>query len=206
MPLSKPQNFTGEFGDINSYNSVILKRKYTAKELRTEYRNLRNEAKKRIRELKRSGYSDSSVLENKEFLEKNPSSLTKRELASYLSYTASFLNSDLSTVPGQQKQREQVIGTFKQMGYNQINAKNFDEFAKFMKRMHVYIKNKVLTSDVVLDMYETAKEQNISLRNIERNYKFYEENLEEIKELNLNPNRKRKYTATELSRILERED
>lgn len=204
MAKSKPQNFTGSFGDINSYNSVILKRKYTAKELRSEYRKMRNEAKKRIKEIKSKGYGDSQVLENKEYLEKNPSDMTKRELAHYLSYTASFLNSDLSTVEGQQRQRESVIETFHQMGYENISASNFDEFGKFMKRMNVYIKNKVLSSDTVVDMFDTAIAKNISLRNIERNYRFYADYLDEIQELELNPNRKRKYTARELERILEK--
>lgn len=204
MAKAKPQNFEGNFGDINAYNSVVLKRKYTVKELRSEYRKMRNEAKSRIKDIKHSGYGDSQVLENKDFLDKNPSNLTKRELASYLSYTASFLNSDLSTVEGQQRQRESVIDTFHQMGYENISASNFDEFGKFMKRMHTYIKNKVLSSDTVVDMYDTAKEKNISVRNIERNYKFYSEHLDEIQELELNPDRKRKYTARELEKILER--
>lgn len=199
------ENFTGTFGTLDDYNSVILKRKYTVKELRKEYRKMRKEAKKRIKQIKEVGYGDSQIIENKEYLDKNPSNLSKRELASFLSYTASFLNSDLSTVEGQERQRQGVIETFRDMGYTAIDAKNFDEFGKFMKRMHTYIKNKVISSDVVVDLYNTAKEQNISVRNIERNYEWYAENLDDIKELELNPDRKRKYTATELKKILARD-
>lgn len=205
MARANTENFSGTFGDINNYNSVVLRRKYTVKELRSEYRKLRKEAKARIKAIEKAGYGDSQVLENKEFLEENPSRLNKRELSSYLSYTASFLNSDLSTVEGQERQRQGVIETFHDMGYTAIDAKNFDEFGKFMKRMHTYIKNKVISSDVVVDLYNTAKEQNISVRNIERNYEWYAENLEDIKELELNPDRKRKYTATELKKILSRD-
>lgn len=204
MARVNSENFSGTFGDINNYNSVVLRRKYSVKELRSEYRKLRKEAKARIKAIQKAGYGDSQVLENKEYLDENPSRLNKRELSSYLSYTASFLNSDLSTVEGQERQRQGVIETLHDMGYTAINAENFDEFGKFMKRMHTYIKNKVIQSDAVVDLYNIAKEKNISVRNIERNYEWYMENIEDVENLELNPDRKRKYTATELKKILAR--
>lgn len=202
MAVPNADLFSGSFGDVNDYNSVILRRKYSAKELRDEYRKMRKEAKERIKELKSSGYEDAQILDNKDYLQKNPSNMTKRELASYLSYTASFLNSKYSTIEGQEERRKGVLQAFYDMGYTNINAKTINSFGKYMDRMRVYVESKVISSDVLLDVYDTAIGTNISMKNVERNIEFYAENIDSIKDLNLNPERKRKYTATELRKKL----
>ena len=199
---AKPENFQGTFGTADNYNSAVLNRKYTAKELRSEYRKMRKEAKGRIKELKKEGFEDSPVLENKEYLDENPSNLTKRELAYYLSYTASFLNSDLSTTDGQKRQRESIIQTFHDMGYKNIDSKNFDRFGKYMNKMRTYIKNKIYGSDEIVEMYDKAQENNISIANLEKNISFFMENADAIDELGLNPDRKRAYTKNEIEKIM----
>lgn len=201
MARAKPSNFTGAFGDINAYNAFSLRKNYTVKELRAEYRAMRREAKDRIKQLKQSEFANAQVLEGKEYLNADPSRMTKRELAANMGYTAGFLNSDLSTVEGQANYRENVIQTFRDMGFNQINDKNFKEFDAFMKASSVYIKNKIIRSDVILEMFETAKERNISVANMKKNMLWYYNNLERIQDTSFNSNRKRKYTMRELERI-----
>ena len=76
-------DFSGNFGDIDNYNSISLN-KYTVKELRKEYRKLRKEAKERLKELSESEFSDSKLLENKEFLLENPSNKNLEKSVAFL--------------------------------------------------------------------------------------------------------------------------
>lgn len=202
--MAKKSKFQGEFGGINQYNQVVLRKAHTVKELRKEYQKLRKEAKERIKILKNSDFSTAQILENKEYLKKDPARMTKRELSASLSYTASFLSTDLSTVEGQKQYRENVIQTFKDMGYTEINDKNFKEFDKFMKDSAVYIKNQIIGSPELLEMFQKAKENNISIANMKKNLTFYREHMEEIEELDLNSDRKRKYTMNEIEKIFKK--
>ena len=123
--MSSKLNLKGKFGDFSDYNSISLE-KYKAQELRSEYRKLRKEAKRRIKELSQSEFSDSKLLENKEYLyEEDPSLMTKRDLRHYLSAVAGFLNSDLSTVEGQRKRAERTIETLNDMGYENIDLESY---------------------------------------------------------------------------------
>ena len=193
-------NFIGTFGDIDNYNSISLE-KQTVKELRKEYRKLRKEAKERLKELARSEFSDSKLLENKEYLfEEDPSLMTKRDLRHYLSAVAGFLNSELSTVEGQLKRAERTIETLNDMGYSNINLDNYQQFGRFMDRMRVYVENNIIGSDRLLEIYDTAKEKNISIANVQKNISFYERNLEDIQDLDLTA--KRPYTTSSLQKIL----
>jgi len=202
--MGRKTKFQGTFGDINKYNQVVLRKSHTVKELKSEYRALRKEAKQRIKQLQKSDFSSAQILENKEYLKKDPSKLNKRELSAYLSYTASFLNTDLSTIEGQKEYRANVIQTFQDMGYTEITDETFKEFDKFMKKSSVYIKNNIIGSPELLEMFQKAKENNISIANLQKNLTFYRDRMEDIETLDLNTERKRAYTATELKRILEK--
>ena len=202
MARAKPSNFTGSFGTVNDYNPYALQKRHTVKELRSEYRAMRREAKSRLSDLRNSEFSNAQVLENKEYLNKDPSNMTKRELANAMGYTAGFLNSDLSTIEGQAEYRENVIQSFADMGYDQINDANFSEFDRFMRKAAVYIKNKIIGSPDALEMYQKAKENNISVANMEKNMSWYYHHMDELEDLDLNTGRKRKYTTTQLERII----
>lgn len=192
-------NFNGDFGDIDNYNSISLN-KYTVEDLRKEYRKLRKEAKERIKELSKSEFSDSKLLENKEFLLENPSYMSKRDLRHNLSAVAGFLNSELSTVEGQRHRAERTIETLNDMGYNNINLHNYQQFGKFMDKMRVYVENNIIGSDRLLEIFDTAKEKNISISNVEKNIRFYDRNIDAIQDLNLNA--KKPYTTSSLQKIL----
>ena len=184
--MSSKLNLKGKFVDFSEYNSISLE-KYKAQELRSEYRKLRKEAKRRIKELSQSEFSDSKLLENKEYLyEEDPSLMTKRDLRHYLSAVAGFLNSDLSTVEGQRKRAERTIETLNDMGYENIDLESYKNFGRFMDKMRVYVENNIIASDKLIEIYDTAKEKNISIANVQKNIRFYERNLEAIKVIHKN--------------------
>ena len=145
----------------------------------------------------------------------DPELLTKGDLQQLLSYTASFLASSQSTVAGQRERVDKAVQTLNARGYTNINNNNFKEFGKYMDYLRVYIDSQILSSEKLLDFFDEAVEKqtepdilaelvnkahsnNITLTNLKRNVEFYVKNISNIERLDLNTNRKRHYTATEL--------
>ena len=192
-------------GNRDHYNSVSLKQ-HTVAQLKKEYRRFRKEAISRVGELKVSGYEDSDILKNKEYLYYNPSNMTKRELINYLTYTVSFVESKLSTVEGQKEREGKEYDKLRDLGYTHITKKTANDLNDFMKKTHHLIQNKVFSSDTILALYDLSVEKNISRTNIINNINWYVENMDRIEELELNVERQRPYTMNNLKRIFAREE
>ena len=155
--------------------------------------------------MRESEFADSKLLHGKSYLRVSPKKMTKSELARNLSDMAKFVHSKLSTVKGQRQQRDLALRKWDVRGYGDIiNKETYKEFAHFMDSMSSYVVNKILTSDDLVGYFTLAKENNISVINMERNFEFYRENMDDIENLNLNENRKRKYTAHELEKIIKK--
>lgn len=192
-------------GNRDHYNSVSLKQ-HTVAQLKKEYRRFRKEAISRVAELKVSGYEDSDILKNKEYLYYNPSNMTKRELINYLTYTVSFVQSKLSTVEGQQERDGKVYDKLRDLGYKHITKKTAYDLNNFMKKTKYLIDNKIYSSDTILALYDLSVEMNISRDNIVKNIDWYVANMNRIEELELNAERQRPYTMNNLQRIFAREE
>ncbi len=193
-------NIERKLGDKDHYNSVSLKYD-DIQELRSEYRRFRNEARKRIKKLQDAGYGDSRLLEHKEYLEESPKTLTKKQLVDYLIETDSFLSSSLSTVLGQELQQAKAVQKMQDLGYTEITKDTLREFGDFMEQSRQKLTDKTYGSDLVRDLYQMAKEKNISLANVEKDFEWYLANINKIDELPLNADRKRPYTKKGLEEI-----
>ena len=197
------RNIKYNLGTPDHYNSVNLK-EHTVAELRKEYRQFRNEAKDRIRELKNAGYGDSKLLQNKKYLQQNPSTMNKQELVDALSYTESFIHSKLSTVEGQQLQRKSAVEKFQDLGYENITESNINSFGKFMDATKTLVKNNIIGSPELVELFDKAIQNNISTANLTKNITWYIDNIDNIESLDLNTERKRAYTKIQLERIFEK--
>lgn len=216
-----PRKIKRELGDHNDYNYFQLMNHNTEEQLRDEYKRMAKQAKRQITAIKKSPFKDNKIVEGKEFLSQNPDNMTKSDLAHNLSTLDSFLSSKLSTVTGLREQRKLSIERLHDRGYNFINTRNYKAFGELMDDMRAYINNNIITSQKVLDavdnlvtkrnvknldkitqVLQKAFENNISLANVQKNFGFYWENMDEISDLQLNPDRKRQYTKTELERKL----
>lgn len=187
-------------GEHDHYNSVNLKQ-HTRDELKREYRKFRKEARERIKELVKAGYIDNPILKNKEYLKKDPSKMTKQELIDALSYTESFVHSKLSTVEGQEYKRRTAVEKLEDLGYTNITEKNIDDFGRFMQATKTLVKNKIIGSPELVELFDRAVENHISVTNLIKNVTWYIDNMDNIESLNLNTERERAYTKTELERI-----
>lgn len=190
------------FGGYNEYSNIALK-KHTTEELRDEYRAFRKEARARVKELRSSDFSDGKMVHGKGYLRTNPDKMNRDELMKALTDSAKFIWSRLSTVEGQEQMRERTLEKFELRGYGDvINEETYAQFGKYMDEMGGYITSKIIGSPEAVDMFAWAKENHISLANITRNFEFYNENMEKISKLNLNPSNVRPYTARDLKRML----
>lgn len=215
-------DFQSTFGGYDEYSEISLKNRGD-KELLTEYATLREEARSRIKKLKNSKYKDSKILKNKEYLEVDPGEMDHETLARMTAYTAAFLASSQSTVEGQSIREERALRKLHTMGYINITEDNFKEFGDYMDHLQTYMNNQILTSEKLLDLFDEvaddmdnpdnlsdlvdkATTNNITLYNLKRNINFYEKNMKNIERLDLNPTRKRHYTATELRKKLSARD
>ena len=182
---------------LENNDRFYLQKNFTKKELEKMYREERKEAKARIKTLKDSEFSDSKILKNKEYLKEDPRKMTKQELAKNLSYTDSFNKSKLSTIQGQEEQKQNFIETMQTLGHK-INNDNYKNFVRYIQDSKAHIENQILSSTDMVEMYDFAQENNISPANVRKNFAWYMKNQEKIKNLNLNIDRNRKYTITEL--------
>lgn len=214
-----PRKIKRNLGEHDDYNYFHLMNHYSEDELRQEYSRMRTQAKRQITAIEKSPFKDNKIIQNKEYLSINPDELTKQELAKHLSSTEAFLSSKLSTVTGLREQRKLSIERLHDRGYNFINTRNYSAFGQLMDDMRAYMNNNIISSPKVLDIVDNliqkrnikrldriteviqlALEHNISLANIQKNFGFYWDNIDEIGELGLNLDRKRKYTRTEIER------
>lgn len=214
-----PRKIKRNLGEHDDYNYFHLMNNYSEEELRKEYSRMRTQAKRQITAIEKSPFKDNKIIQNKEYLSINPDELSKQELAKHLTSTEAFLSSKLSTVTGLREQRKLSIERLHDRGYNFVNTRNYSAFGQLMDDMRVYMNNNIISSQKILDavdnlvekrnikkldriteVIQLALEHNISLANIQKNFGFYWDNIDEIGELGLNLDRKRKYTRTEIER------
>ena len=214
-----PRKIRRELGDHDDYNYFSLMNHNTEDELRNEYKRMSAQAKRQITAIKKSPFKNDKIVEGKDFLLQNPDNMSKNELAHNLATVESFLSSKLSTVTGLREQRKLSIERLHDRGYNFINTRNYKAFGELMDDMKAYINNNIITSQKVLDavdnivtkrniknldriteVIQLALENNISFANVQKNFGYYWDNIDEIGELGLNLDRKRKYTRAEIER------
>lgn len=200
-------NFHSTFGDYDDYNTFNLEKQKWS-ELRKEFRSLRKEAKRRIKELENSEFSESKILQNKEYLLENVSNMTKDELVRNIAYTASFLASDLSTVQGQETRTESILEKFHDLGYKSLTREDLKPLFKFMESIEPFMNSKILGSPEEIELYERAKESGISMDKFTKSLtRFLSEQQKQMKDMPKDQFKQiHKYTSDELWNILSKRD
>ena len=200
-------NFQGTFGDYDEYNTFNLEKKKWS-ELRKEFRILRKEAKQRIKALEKSEFSESKILQNKEYLLEDVSNMTKDELVRNIAYTASFLASDLSTLQGQESRAERVLEKFHDLGYHSLGREDLKPLFKFIDALEPYMNSKIMGSPEEIDLYQRAKESGVSIDKLTKSLThFLSEQQKQMKDMPKDEFKQlHKYTYDELWNILSKRD
>lgn len=108
---------------------------YTEKQLRREYRRLRDAARKRILRLEKSEFYDSDVLKynSLEKYKRLSDIKSKNELKRLLSDVSRFVTAKTGSVSGLKERRKQQLRTLHEHGYTFVNKGNLREWGEFMQ-------------------------------------------------------------------------
>ena len=105
--------------------------------LRSEYKRLRDDVNKRLKELKDAGYGKLNIYrKNINAFRQNINKMTNKDLRYALTEAHDFLSSDYSNVDYLNESKARTINALKnKWGITGLNDKNFDAFVEFMKTM-----------------------------------------------------------------------
>lgn len=151
------------------------------KEIRDEYRRLRNIANKRIARLERAGYTDTQTYLRNAGAYKSPSSYTMAELRYKLYQISKFVSAKSSTVGGMRLIEKWTLEKLKEKELDSI--KNLQEFGDFMDWARTKYKNSDFDSERAAEVYNESKRRKIAIEEIKKDYELFRDNYRKIREL-----------------------
>lgn len=151
------------------------------KEIRDEYRRLRNIANKRIERLEKAGYGSTQVYLRNAGAYKSASNYTMAELQYKLYQISKFVAAKSSTVSGIRTIEKEAIETLQEKGLGRI--KNLQEFGDFMTWARTRYKNSDFDSERAAEVYNEAKRRSIDIEEIKKDYELYRDNYHQFTEL-----------------------
>lgn len=151
------------------------------KEIKAEYRRLRNIANKRIERLGKAGYEQTQAYLRNVGSYKSASNYSMAELQYKLYQISKFVSAKSSTVSGMRLIEKEAIETLQEKGLGRI--KNLQEFGDFMSWARTCYKNSEFDSERAAEIFNEAKRRNIDIEEIKKDYELYQDNYEQFTEL-----------------------
>lgn len=151
------------------------------KEIRDEYRRLRNIANKRIERLEKAGYEQTQTYLRNVGAYKSPSNYTVPELQYKLYQISKFVAAKSSTVSGMRLIEKEAIEALQEKGLGRIN--NLQEFGDFMSWARTKYKSSEFDSERAAEIFNEANRRNISIEEIKKDYELYRDNYQQFTEL-----------------------
>lgn len=151
------------------------------KEIRDEYRRLRNIANKRIVRLEKAGYGGTQAYLRNAGAYKSASNYTMSELQYKLYQISKFVAAKSSTVSGMRLIEKAAIETLQKKGLGRV--KNLQEFGDFMSWARTRYKNSDFDSERAAEVYNEAKRRSIDIEEIKNDYELYRDNYKQFAEL-----------------------
>lgn len=151
------------------------------KEIRDEYRRLRNIANNRIERLGKAGYAETQTYLRNAGEYKSASNYTMAELHYKLYQVSKFISAKSSTVSGMRLIEKEAIETLKGKGLGRI--KNIQEFGDFMSWARTRYKNSDFDSERAAEVYNESKRRSIDIEEIKNDYELYRDNYRQFTEL-----------------------
>lgn len=151
------------------------------KEIRDEYRRLRNIANKRISRLGKAGYGQTQTYLRNVGSYKAPSNYTTLELQYKLYQISKFVAAKSSTVSGMRLIEKEAIETLQEKGLVRIN--NLQEFGDFMSWARTKYKSSEFDSERAAEVFNEAKRRSIPIEEIKKDYEVYRDNYYQFTEL-----------------------
>lgn len=182
-------------GNHDDYKPVTLSRNYSEDDLCVEYRRMRENLRKNIERIKKSGqFPEAQVTKIYESFGA-AGRYDKYQLAMKLSSLESVLSANTSTLTGLKEQREKTIETLHDRGFSNVNISNYRDYVRFLDSTRTlalsilrysYDKHGVAEGadkNKRLQLFNIAQAKGITTNSLIRDFKFYMSHLDEIKSL-----------------------
>lgn len=151
------------------------------KEIRDEYRRLRNIANKRIGRLEKAGYTGTQAYLRNVGAYKAPSNYTMAELQYKLYQISKFVAAKSSTVGGMRQIEKKMREKLHEKDLGRIM--NLQEFGDFMEWARTKYKNSDFDSERAAEVYNESKRRGIDIEEIKRDYELFRDNYQKITNL-----------------------
>lgn len=192
------ENLRRDFGDRSDYAPVNLVEEHSDAEIRAEYARMRENLRRNIRRIERSGEFEGTEI-SRTLSRFDPASkladLSKEQMAMKLAELESVMSANTSTLTGLRRQRSEAIETLRDRGYTNISKSNYLEFYHFLEstrsialsimayKYDRYGRATGADRNKRLELFDTAIQKGISIKNVEANFRFYMKHLDELKTL-----------------------
>ena len=168
------------------------------KEIRKTYAELRKVATLRQKRLK-AAFPRSALTGTGKWWKfpTTKSMKSTQKVAEALAEVSRFLTNPLSTVTAQKKQIKELHEEFADRFGIEVSKEEIPQFFNFMDELRARYGAKMVDSKRTAELFREMQRKNISKENIMKNFGFFMENLDDIKELDIKKH-KRGITAREL--------
>ena len=180
-------SFKFQFSPEDYWTQNLTKGSLTEPQMRQEYTRARSVANKRIKRLSASDFATSDVVANHAEGFKTLNSIkSRRELIRELSDVHRFLESQYSSIQGQQMLMDNNIATMQSHGYDFINEKNYKSFVNFMEDARSRVVASGYGSEFFVDIFEQSERLKISAKSLLKDVDYWAKHLEELRSVDKN--------------------
>ena len=164
-----PLKYDYDFYTPSAIRAALKSGEVSQADIDAEFKHLRALARSRAASFKRAGRGEMEIAQRLTKLAR--SGYNTHNLAD-LAYTLSLKTSTLRGVNTQNRRR---LKTLHSHGYGFINAGNIEEFGRFMQALEENEIGRVISSDVIADIYAAAKKANINTEKVQAAFDNWEE-------------------------------
>lgn len=156
--------------------------KLTTKQMRQEYKHLRDVANKRLKRLEKSDFAEYNIYIKRKY-EFIPLSKihTERDLVYRLAELADFIADEKrSTLTGLKEARKEAVTRAQEKGLYFITEKNVDKYGRYMDFLRQLYTRKALPSEEAAELFRIAEEKGIEPEEVAKDFDYWRENIEEL--------------------------
>lgn len=161
-----------------------------AAEIRKEYSRLRDIAQKRLARMASTKWADTQTFkQNYGFYPKLKDMKTgdgdrvSSDLAYKLAALARFVNSETSTITGNERIEKRNLETLHEHGYDFVNKGNYIEFGKFMEEYRQQRQDRLYDSGDAAETFAQTERMGLDPAKVAADFEFWLENYRELQEM-----------------------
>lgn len=198
---------------ISHSSPATIRRMYSDKEIRAAYAKFRKQFRGRVKEFEASEYAGSGVLDDAAAVFGNTGRTWDIVAVVHaLQEITKWLQTATSSVEGMRIADQRRLQTLQDKGLTMIKTpQDLRDFGRFMKSVRPYFDKQHYSSDQAVELFDYAQENNISIPNLQKHFKFYVDHIDEITEADLSVQvgknrgkaRKKAWTARQIAERLD---